>query len=235
MSRREGKESTKRKGELIVKPYREERTANMVYTGRFKWWSPKRKYKALPLKPLVICLMGHMNENSFRSCVVQLINPKVTVHIYTNGKFTVCGAKTAMDAITATHMVMATVAKDEELGILLEMYRFKLDNVVVAFSPGYAIDIAAFRYHNQWNTFWNPGKYIGLQHYPKWPATKPCYVIHDTGATNGVGTESHDAAVIDFDCLKLHLYQPGGELSNQFKKESSNSNNNKRRRMNLSE
>ena len=218
-----------------AKPSKPPKITNMVFTGRFKWWSPYYKLDALPLTPFVLCTGGHMNHKSFKSCVIKLWDPRVTMHIYANGKFTVCGAQSTTDAIQAVHDIISIVGEDNELGLILEMYRFKLHNVVVQFTAGFPIDIDAFWYHNQWNTLRTP-KYSGFQHYPKWPIRHPCYVIHKSGATNGVGTESYEAAVDDYTDLKLDLYTPGSQLSQEYRKtldveEEVNSSSSKKRKL----
>lgn len=206
---------TSSKSSIInVRPRREPRIVNMVYNGHLEWWFPHYPMNELPLNVLSIVLCGRSDMKNFKSCIVHSDEPRCTIHIYPNGKFTVCGGCNEGDAIESMYLIISRLVM--EMGLVAYRRSWKLQNVVMVFTTGFPIDNEAFVFYNPIKAI-DDGLYCGLQYHPKGLShPQPCYVIHTTGAVNGLAAT--EAEVLSgFSTMNLHLYELNkGKLSIEF-------------------
>jgi TATA-box binding protein (TBP) (component of TFIID and TFIIIB) len=176
--------------DLVPKPMHDAVVVNEVYTGQFAWKSSNEKWdKELPLAHIAITMHGCFSQEEFRSATMKAKDPNVTIHIYPDGVFIVCGARTADGVAIHIHRLRLRLLR--VMKIQMFVHELQKSNVVVACTTGYLLCLDMIHSEQGDKSEYEPDSYPAVTYKPNYPAkAHPCFVFFQSGAFNVLGTSS---------------------------------------------
>jgi TATA-box binding protein (TBP) (component of TFIID and TFIIIB) len=190
----------------IPKQHHDPEVVNLVFTGHFRCESLRRDWEEkLPLREITEAIFGCFSHEEFRSVTLKAIDPDVTIHIYSNGVFIACGARSVLEVHVHIWRLVARLA--DVLGLFLKVLDIEKSNTVVAFTTGFVVDLNDFYRRNMRKSEYDPRKYPAVSYKPLRPMRdNPCLVIHASGAVNVVGADSFWGAITLFRSIDFSKY-----------------------------
>jgi TATA-box binding protein (TBP) (component of TFIID and TFIIIB) len=94
-------------------------------------------------------------------------------------------------------------------GVYLEVYDFRVENIVRSIGFGFHVNINLFYDDHQATSVFNPSVFVGLQYTPVEP--RPVGILFDSGRAVLTGLSHPDEAIPFVQNLNIHKYEKGKE------------------------
>jgi transcription initiation factor TFIID TATA-box-binding protein len=152
-------------------------------------------------------LHGNYVHKQFPSCNLASMNPKVACAIFGTGRFVLCGANNPFDALRTVYRYIRLIFL--ATGVSLEVYDFRVENIVKSVSWGFHINLDLFHDDHQSTSVFNPSVFVGCQYMPKAP--RPVGIIFRSGRAVVTGCTNPGEAEAFIEKMNIKRYCKGKE------------------------